>query len=593
LGGFKNFLVAIKGKAWYANNQSRHVKAGMADCALMSQTDIQLLIDILPPAIQTCLKTHDLTEWIELVMDLGRVPEARFSGESGKQTVDLGKTTVFQEDLDYVVSRLSYFSNDNRAGIPRTLHRISCLRNRQGDIIGLTCRVGKVVTGTIECIQDLVTSGKSLLLLGRPGVGKTTKLREIARLLAETRRVVIVDTANEIAGDGDIPHPAVGRARRLQVPSPELQKAVMIEAVQNHTPEVIVVDEIGTEDEAMAARTIAERGVVLIATAHGSRLENIVKNPMLCDLVGGVQTVTLGDDEAKRRLSQKTILEREKKPTFDVVIEIRDRYSMAIYPDVAQAVDSLLDGKTQLFPEVRRLDPETGEFRTVQTDMSHVPVLDKVAEQFEAEPHDRDSAPIPVDSKEFRLFLYGIGKGMVDRILERLNLHHVRVTKNIHDANAVVALKLNARPGSKVMQLAKDYEVPTFLAKANTMPLIQRAIREALEANGDESASQVEASGLPLRAVSSAPAVKAITPSANGDTPFTPFEDEKELALKEALDAIEQVKKTDRAVELAPRRAFLRRLQHQLIEENQLLSFSVGDEPNRRLRIAPPVDEPA
>jgi nucleoside-triphosphatase THEP1 len=438
----------------------------------------------------------------------------------------------------------------------------------------------------------LVTSGKSLLLLGRPGVGKTTKLREIARLLAETRRVVIVDTANEIAGDGDIPHPAVGRARRLQVAAPELQKAVMIEAVQNHTPEVIVVDEIGTEDEALAARTIAERGVVLIATAHGSRLENIVKNPMLCDLVGGVQTVTLGDDEAKRRLSQKTVLEREKKPTFDVVIEIRDRYSMAIYPDVAQAVDSLLDGKTQLFPEVRRIDPDTGEVRTVQTDITRVPVLDKVAEQYEAEPHDRDSAPIPVDSKEFRVFLYGIGKGIVDRILERLNLHHVRVTKNIHDANAVVALKLNARPGSKIMQLAKDYEVPTYLAKANTMPLIQRAIREALEASGDESvpAPRPAPPSRPVdREVSGASNVERSAP--DNAPAFTPFEDEKELALKEALDAIEQVKKTDRAVELTPRRAFLRRLQHQLIEENQLMSFSVGDEPNRRLRIAPPVDE--
>jgi stage III sporulation protein SpoIIIAA len=584
------------------------------------QGDAQLLIDILPLAIQQDLQQHELTDWIELVMDLGRVPEARFSG---RPTVDLGKTPVVADDLAYVVSRLSYFSNDNRAGIPRTLHRISCLRNRQGDIIGLTCRVGKAVTGTIECIKDLVTSGKSLLLLGRPGVGKTTKLREIAKLLAETQRVVIVDTANEIAGDGDIPHPAVGRARRIQVASPELQKSVMIEAVQNHTPEVIVVDEIGTEDEALAARTIAERGVVLVATAHGSALENIVKNPMLSDLVGGVQTVTLGDEEAKRRLSQKTILEREKKPTFDVVIEIRDRYSMAIYPDVAQAVDSLLDGKTQLFPEVRRVDPNTGEFRTVQTDMTHVAVAQQVVEQYESAPHDRDLAPIPVDKTEFRLYLYGIGKGIVDRILERLNLHHVRCTKNIHDAHAVVALKINARPGSKIMQLAQDYEVPTFLAKANTMPLIQRAIKDALEAAGQEilpsAAGDDDAGDDDAEAGDTAPnaPVNAAAPrfprardardggggagrpaqsrplaaGDDGQQAFVPFEDEKDLALKEAKEAVEQVQKTDRAVELAPRRAFLRRLQHQLIEEHQLMSFSVGDEPNRRLRIVPPVDE--
>ncbi|CCQ53937.1 Hypothetical protein, contains AAA+ NTPase domain and putative R3H ssDNA-binding domain [Crocosphaera watsonii WH 0005] len=289
--------------------------------------DLSQLLDILPSSISHCLKEHpNCDRLVEVVMDLGRVPEARFPGES----IYLGDVPVSAADLEYSIQRVGIFSGDNRAGIERTLHRISAMRNRGGDIIGLTCRVGRAVFGTISMIRDLVETGQSLLLLGRPGVGKTTALREIARVLADDfdKRVVIIDTSNEIAGDGDIPHPAIGRARRMQVATPELQHKIMIEAVENHMPEVIVIDEIGTELEALAARTIAERGVQLVGTAHGNQIENLLKNPTLSDLIGGIQAVTLGDDEARRRGSQKTVLERKAPPTFEIAIEMLERQKM-------------------------------------------------------------------------------------------------------------------------------------------------------------------------------------------------------------------------------------------------------------------------
>jgi stage III sporulation protein SpoIIIAA len=244
------------------------------------------------------------------------------------------------------VDHIGLFGDDNRAGIERTLHRISAIRNRSGKVVGLTCRIGRAVYGTIEIIADFVESGKSILIMGRPGIGKTTMLREAARVLADEqgKRVVVVDTSNEIAGDGDIPHPAIGKARRMQVRTPSLQHQVMIEAVENHMPQVIVIDEIGTELEAQAARTIAERGVQLIGTAHGNNLDNLMLNPTLSDLIGGIQSVTLGDDEARRRRSQKSVLERKAPPTFDVIVEIQDREKVLVHSDVAQTVDSMLLG---------------------------------------------------------------------------------------------------------------------------------------------------------------------------------------------------------------------------------------------------------
>ena len=316
--------------------------------------DLDALLDVLPPPIRESLANRDdRHELLEVVMDLGRLPEARYPGRE----VLLAETEITEADLDYVVARIGEFGDDNRAGIERTLHRISCIRNRRGRIVGLTLRVGRAVFGTIRVIEDLIRTGKSILLLGRPGVGKTTMLREVARVLADdmNKRVIIVDTSNEIAGDGDIPHPAIGSARRMQVVTPTLQHAVMIEAVENHMPEVIVIDEMGTELEAAAARTIAERGVQLVATAHGNTLENLMMNPTLADLVGGIQSVTLGDEEARRRGTQKSILERKAPPTFDVVVEIQTWDRVAIHTDVAETVDAILRGY-EMPAEVREVD---------------------------------------------------------------------------------------------------------------------------------------------------------------------------------------------------------------------------------------------
>src|SRR5438045_5598920 len=297
--------------------------------------DLDAILDALPPDLcQRVRALEDLNGLLEIVMDLGRVPEARFAGRD--QT--LFQRAVTAEAIAHVISRLGQFGGDNRAGVERTLHRISALRNRAGKVVGLTLRVGRAVYGTMEIIRDVVESGKSILLLGRPGVGKTTLLREVARVLADDlkKRVVVVDTSNEIAGDGDIPHPGIGRARRMQVATPSLQHAVMIEAVENHMPEAIVIDEIGTEQDAAAARTIAERGVQLVATAHGNTLENLMLNPTLSDLIGGIQTVTLADEEARRRGTQKSVLERRAPPTFQVLVEIQAYQEVSIYQDVAQ-----------------------------------------------------------------------------------------------------------------------------------------------------------------------------------------------------------------------------------------------------------------
>ncbi|HLF03878.1 MAG TPA: AAA family ATPase, partial [Dehalococcoidia bacterium] len=332
----------------------------MAQTQVAAQDELGRLLQVLPPRVAEALRHQpELDELLEVVLDLGRVPEGRFPGGD----VVLDHREVSREDLDYVVQRVGDFGDDNRAGIERTLHRISAIRNRKNQVVGITCRVGRAVFGTIKIIEDLAFSGKNILLLGRPGVGKTTMLRETARVLADEakKRVVIVDTSNEIAGDGDVPHSAIGHARRMQVATPTRQHAVMIEAVENHMPQVIIIDEMGTEEEAIAARTIAERGVQLVATAHGNTLDNLIMNPTLSDLVGGVQTVTLGDQEARYRGTQKTVLERKSPPTFDVVVEIRGWAEVAVHEDVAQVVDQWLRGFA-VAPEVRRLD-DSGALR--------------------------------------------------------------------------------------------------------------------------------------------------------------------------------------------------------------------------------------
>jgi len=325
--------------------------------------NLEQLLQALPPDVLQAIEMQpDQEDLLEIVLDLGRPPEARFPG----RVLYLTERLVDASDIDYVTARVGEFGKDNRAGIERTLHRISAIRNRSGRVVGLTCRIGRAVFGTIDIMRDVVETGKSILMLGKPGVGKTTKCREVARVLSEEfgKRVVIVDTSNEIAGDGDIPHPAIGRARRMQVATPELQHAVMIEAVENHMPEVIVIDEIGTEPEAFAARTIAERGVQLVGTAHGNSLENLLMNPTLSDLIGGIQAVTLSDEEAKRRGTQKTVLERKSPPTFDIVIEIVEQDKMAIHHDVATTVDRMLRGIPPR-PEIRERAPD-GQIEVVQ-----------------------------------------------------------------------------------------------------------------------------------------------------------------------------------------------------------------------------------
>ncbi len=321
--------------------------------------DLKALLAALPPSIREAVyRLENRSELLEIVMDLGRVAEGRFpEGE-----VILSSEPVTSADLEYVVERIGEFGDDNRAGIERTLHRISALRNRKGKVVGLTCRIGRAVLGSIALIRDIVEQGQSILILGRPGVGKTTLLREIARVLADeaNKRVVVVDTSNEIAGDGDIPHPGIGRARRMQVARTVEQHAVMIEAVQNHMPQVIVIDEIGTELEALAARTIAERGVQLVATAHGNSLGNLLVNPTLSDLIGGIQTVTLGDEEARRRHTQKTINERKSAPTFDVVVEQQSWDEAVVHRDVSDTVDNMLRGQATVAEE-RTRNEETGE----------------------------------------------------------------------------------------------------------------------------------------------------------------------------------------------------------------------------------------
>ncbi|XP_037440026.1 uncharacterized protein ycf45-like isoform X2 [Triticum dicoccoides] len=339
--------------------------AGTARCApeavagggfVVIEDDLSELLQILPRDLRDNLQNEPRRDQLlEVILDLGRRPEARFLGNSGGQY--LRDNEISQLELEEAQRAVGEFGGDNRAGIEGTLHRISAIRSRKGMVVGLTCRVGRAVNGHVDMVRDLLNYKESILFLGRPGVGKTTVMREIARVLAdEFQKRVIVDTSNEIGGDGDIPHAAIGGARRMQVPEPSMQHRVMIEAVENHMPEVVIVDEIGTEAEAQACRSIAERGVMLIGTAHGERLANIIKNPVLSDLVGGVETVTLGDEEARARRTQKSILERKAPPTFPFLIEMRERHYWVTHR-TERSVDMLLHGKKPLV-EVRKRDNE-------------------------------------------------------------------------------------------------------------------------------------------------------------------------------------------------------------------------------------------
>jgi len=567
--------------------------------------DLQQLLDILPEEIRSSLEQHPQRDsLIEVVMDLGRFPEVRFPGKAEY----LSHTPVTQEQLNHCVERVGHFSGDNRAGIERTLHRISAIRNRPGEIIGLTCRVGRAVFGTIGMIRDLVETGKSILMLGRPGVGKTTALREIARVLADDlhKRVVIIDTSNEIAGDGDIPHPAIGRARRMQVARPELQHQVMIEAVENHMPEVIVIDEIGTELEALAARTIAERGVQLVGTAHGNQIENLIKNPTLSDLVGGIQAVTLGDDEARRRGSQKTVLERKAPPTFEIAVEMLERQRWVIHESVSETVDDLLRGR-QPNPQVRTVT-ETGKV-TITREFPSAPVatppdrsllsststrstgwrssgqmkplsrqpaerssenryfeqlLDKSWQQSDAFGNGLRTPGPNGEDLPLHVYPYGVSRHQLEQVIRVLNLPVV-LTKDMDSADAVLGLRSHVKNHGKLRSIAKARQVPIHAVKASTIPQITRALRHLLDMD-DPS-----------------------TPDAADLRLFTENGSEDEIeALEEARLAVEQIViPKGQPVELLPRSPKVRKMQHELVEHYRLKSDSFGDEPNRRLRIYP------
>lgn len=527
--------------------------------------DIELLLEALPPAITASLLTEDTTDLLEVILDLGRLPEARYRTHERF----LSEQEITRADLDTVITHIGEFGEDNRAGIPRTLHRISAIRNRQGEVIGLTCRIGRAMFGTVAIIRDLVETGNSILLLGKPGTGKTTLLRETARVLAEDlrKRVVIVDTSNEIAGDGDIPHSGIGRARRMQVARPSAQHAVMIEAVENHMPQVVVIDEIGTELEAQAARTIAERGVQLIGTAHGNTLDNLMVNPTLSDLIGGIQAVTLGDEEARRRGTQKTVLERKAPPTFDVLVEIQAWDRVIVYNDVASAVDALLrgeemqaeqrvrdaDGQVQVStapPRERERMPGRGTASTTQRGSSNG--------RSSRERAPRTAAPRPNTTQ--RIFPFGVSRNRLEDAIERLGVPAV-IVRELSEASLVMTLKNYYRQSSQRLRQAEERGVPVYVLRNNTANQIERQLATIF---------QIEVA-----------ADEADLVPAYADTRSV------EEVLIDTEKAIDEVINGARAeIELPPQNRYIRRLQHQLADRYNLQSESYGSEPHRRVRIS-------
>jgi stage III sporulation protein SpoIIIAA len=594
--------------------------------------DIHELLAVLPDVIaDRILELQDrqeLGELIEIVLDLGRPPEARYQHDE----IELADLDVSRTDLGFVAERIGQFGDDNRAGIERTLHRISAIRNRAGEIVGLTCRIGRAVYGTIAIISDLIESGQSVLLLGRPGVGKTTLLRETARVLADElrKRVIVVDTSNEIAGDGDIPHPAIGRARRMQVPTPTAQHAVMIEAVENHMPQVVVIDEIGTELEAMAARTIAERGVQLIGTAHGNTLENLMLNPTLSDLIGGIQSVTLSDEEARRRGTQKSILERKAPPTFNVMVEIVDRDEVIVHLDVAATVDALLRS-APVRSEYRRRDPNGAIETSSSDDVRRNPAVPRriasngsrstesagdtshrsfeelvgrpreggrlavvepapqetIAPRETSQPAPQQEVPLSesraaaptvaafakgrgTSEKPLRIFPFGVSRNRLDQSIYRLQVPAV-IVRSEHDADIVLTLKNAYRQKAQPVRDAEMRGIPVYVLRSNTNTQMENVLISlfphliAERTGRDDSQTQAEEE----------PAPEHREKRMN----------EVVIAMSEAEDAITAVMHGAPATALRPQSPPIRRMQHELAERYNLASRSRGRDPFRHVEI--------
>jgi stage III sporulation protein SpoIIIAA len=527
--------------------------------------DLDALLGVLPKTIVDAVhKADDYDNLLEIILDLGRVPTARFVDRE----IVLRNTEVIRAEIDYVDEHIGEFDADNRAGIERTLHRISAIRNRRGHIVGLTLRVGRAVYGTVDIIQDIVESGKSVLLLGRPAIGKTTLLREAARILAESKRVVIVDTSNEIGGDGDVPHPAVGKARRMQVREPMLQHEVMIEAVENHNPEVIVIDEIGRELEAAAARTIAERGVQLIGTAHGNSLDNLMLNPTLSDLIGGIEAVTLSDEEARRRGTQKTVLERRAPPTFDVLVEIQQRDRLAVHMDIAASVDSLLRG-FPLPPEIRSRDAEG----KIHIEKAKPDIRSRPESEFRIENGPvtgprrpiRQPAPVPsaapgvesapaVESRRtplqpVRVYPFGVARDRLTQSAKRMGVPAI-IVKDAGEADVLVTLRSYYRDRQQAVMQAEHRGMPIYVLRANTVSQMEQFLSDLFN-------------------------LSEMVPAAS----------EMEYVKNQTQAAIAAVLNGERWVDLPPGPSAVRRLQHELARDAELVSHSYGKEPRRHVRI--------